>query len=123
MIVNTMYSYNKERNLEEMNQGLFDQLDLDLYEEFLTLKAENDNFDGLELDDNLIFSVKFKLLTFLNEFEKKFDSKFTKDFFILVNKIRGTISYWIKKMREDRKPSIALKVPLPLFTDNFLKKR
>lgn len=66
MIVNTMYWYNKQKNLEELNQGLFDQLDLDMYEEFLTFKADYDKFDHLSLDDNLISQLKVRILNFLD---------------------------------------------------------
>ena len=69
MITNTMYQYNNESDLEQINQGLFDQLDINLYEEFLNIKAKMDKFDEIEQDEGLIHQIKTEIMSFLKKFE------------------------------------------------------
>lgn len=91
-IIDTFKKTNKDP--DHINYGLIDQLDDKLYDEFLTLKADFDNYVPLDHNSQCLTKIENILYKFLNDFQTKYDKEINDNFIELMTLVKNDISQW-----------------------------
>lgn len=68
------YKLNIDGDLANIKYRILDQLDMDIYNKFLDLKALMDDFSPVNSDKLAIMEIEKQLKTFLNIFQESFKS-------------------------------------------------
>ncbi len=99
----------------EVNFGLTDQLNADLYDLFLDLYANYDKTGSITQDMEIITGIQKKVNIFIDNFQDEFNSKIDDNFLTLLSKIKDVVNEWKKKtyIKENNK---AYDIPIPLHT-------
>lgn len=79
---------------DHINYGLIDQLDDSLYDEFLTLKADFDDYVPLDHNSQILTRIENILYNFLNKFQKKYDKEINDNFIELMTLVKNDIGHW-----------------------------
>jgi hypothetical protein len=103
---------------EHMNYSLIDLLDDGFYDEFLTLKADFDEYIPLKHNAQILTEIQNLLFKFLNGFQEKYKDQINDNFLDLMNSIKNKVGGW--KVELMNSPDVSFQVSeLPLGVANL----
>ena len=91
------YKLNRDGDLANIKYKLLDQLDMDIYNKFLDLKALLDDYSPIHSDKLAILEVEKQLKTFLSIFQESFKSNIDENFKELLDTLIKEINDWREK--------------------------
>lgn len=98
----------KLNQLKPVNFALLDQLDKELYNEFLSIKADYNNYSPIEKDPTILNFLRIRIHKFLENFTKehRFD---TNDIFTdIVRNVQDALDKWVKEIPGKAESVIAI---------------
>lgn len=92
------YKLNIDGDLSNIKYRVLDQLDMDIYNKFLDLKALMDDYSPVKADKLAIIEVEKQLKNFLKIFTESFESEIDENFQELFSTLDREISKWSKEL-------------------------
>lgn len=94
MIGNSIDTFKEEEANHHIDFGIIDQLDKDLYEKFLDIKAFYNKFAPFDKDPQIASSIENDLTVFFVEFKQKYKNAISEDFIRLLERIKNAVDNW-----------------------------
>lgn len=114
----TIDKFKKDNGNQNLNFGLIDEFDDDLYKSMLDIKSEYNKYDNINNDPTLLFRIRNDLFNKFKNFEKQFAWEINQDFVALLDHVRDTIEEW--RGATIRAPEVSIQVSeLPLHSMNL----
>ena len=94
MIGNVIDNFKKNSDPQTVNFELIDQLDMDIYDEFLEIKSLFDDYVPFSKNLSILDKVNELLFKFIDNFQSEFDDKVNSNFLNLLDYIKKNIGTW-----------------------------
>ena len=118
LIGDTIDKFRTDNGTARINFGLIDELDEDLYYEFLDIKAKFNHFTHIEKDPQILMQIQNELFVSFKNFEQKYNAEINQDFITLMDHVKHTIEEW--RAASLRAPEVSIQVgELPLHAANL----
>lgn len=118
LIGDTIDKFRTDNGTARINFGLIDELDEDLYYEFLDIKARFNHFTHIEKDPQILMQIQNELFVSFKKFEQKYNAEINQDFITLMDHVKHTIEEW--RAASLRAPEVSIQVgELPLHAANL----
>lgn len=88
----------KLNQLKPLNFGLMDRLDKEMYNEFLGIKADYNNYAPVEKDPTILNFLRVRLHKFLDNFVKEHRSEIDGNFEDVVKGVKEAVDKWVKEV-------------------------
>lgn len=98
----------KTNQLKPLNFALLDQLDKELYNEFLSIKADYNNYSPVEKDPTILNFLRIRIHKFLDNFTKEHKFDINEHFTQIVKNVEDSLDKWIKEIPGKSESVIAI---------------
>lgn len=88
----------KLNQLKPLNFGLMDRLDKEMYNEFLGIKADYNNYAPVEKDPTILNFLRVRLHKFLDNFVKEHRTEMDGNFEDVVKAVKEAVDKWVKEV-------------------------
>lgn len=106
MIGSTIDGFKEDEATRHIDFGIIDQLDKDLYQKFLDIKANYNKLAPFDKDPQVATSIENDLTVFFVGFKQKYKNAISEDFIRLLEKIKNTVDQWRAEMMSKQELSI-----------------
>ena len=118
LIGDTIDKFKHDNGTARINFGLIDELDEDLYYQFLDIKARFNHYTHIEKDPQILMQIQNELFISFKKFEQKYNSEINQDFITLMDHVKETVEEW--KASALKAPQMSIQVSeLPLHAANL----
>ena len=114
----TIDKFKADNGTSKLNFGLIDQLDKELYDKFLDVKAYYNSYAPFDKDPQILASLQNDLTKFFANFKEEYKKEIGEDFIILVDHLKDTVEEWKKNTLAAEKLSVQVG-ELPLHAINL----
>ena len=114
----TIDKFKSDNGTSKLDFGLIDQLDKELYDKFLDIKANYNSYAPFDKDPQILASLQNDLTKFFSNFKEEYKKEITEDFIILCDHLKDTIEEWKKNTLAAPKLSVQVG-ELPLHAINL----
>jgi len=87
----------RDGRLKPEDFGLLDTLDKEMYDEFLSIKADYNNYAPIEKDPTVLNYLKVRLHRFLDNFVSEHNSQHDSELSTVVRQVRDSLDKWIQE--------------------------
>lgn len=98
----------KLNQLKPLNFGLMDRLDKDMYNEFLSIKADYNNYSPVEKDPTILNFLRIRLHKFLDNFIKEHHNEVDGVFEDVVKAVKEAVDKWIREVPNKPESVVAI---------------
>lgn len=114
----TIDKFKEDNGSAKLDFGLIDQLDKELYDKFLDMKAYYNSYAPFDKDPQVLASLQNDLTKFFNNFKEEYKKELSEAFVILIDHLKDTIEEW--KTNTLAAPKLSVQVgELPLHAINL----
>ena len=118
LIGDTIDKFKQDNGTARINFGLIDELDEDLYYQFLDIKARFNHYTHIEKDPQVLMQIQNELYVSFKNFEHKYNAEINQDFISLMDHVKETIEEW--RASSLKAPQMSIQVgELPLHAANL----
>lgn len=114
----TIDKFKSDNGTSKLDFGLIDQLDKELYDKFLDMKAYYNSYAPFDKDPQVLASLQNDLTKFFNNFKNEYKKELTESFIFLIENLTKTIDEWKEKTLSAPKLSVQVG-ELPLHAINL----
>ena len=114
----TIDKFKSDNGTSKLDFGLIDQLDKELYDKFLDIKANYNSYAPFDKDPQILASLQNDLTKFYNNFKEEYKKEMSESIIILIDHLKDTIEEWKKNTLAAPKLSVQVG-ELPLHAINL----
>ena len=103
---------------QKSNFGLLDQLEVSLYEFFLDINGNFNNYFPIDNKPSILYRVESNVNEFLDNFFMEHNAKISENFSKLITKLKQSTNYWRTNIYKRRK-LVSFQLSVPLMAQNL----
>lgn len=108
-ILGNVIDVGKKVNLmKTMNFALIDQMDKEMYDEFLSIKADYNSYAPVEKDPTILNYLRIRLHKFLDNFKKEHIHDIDEHFSAIIKSVKDALDKWIKEVQGKPESVVAI---------------